>query len=164
MSNSTLVKEQTQSRPWLSAWVPVAIWLLIIAFESTPLMGADHTSGPLRWLMEIFHGPFTTRQWWYWHLVVRKTGQVVGYGILSVLMFRAVWMTFRINAGVVLRELMTHFLAIAGTFLVASLDEFHQTFLPNRTGLFSDVLIDTGGALVGQTLILIWFWTRRPQD
>ena len=40
-----------------------------------------------------------------------------------------------------------HGLAILATFLVASADEFHQSFLPNRTGQFSDVLLDTCGAV-----------------
>ena len=39
-------------------------------------------------------------------------------------------------------------LALLGTTLVASADEFHQSFLPNRTGVPSDVLLDCCGALV----------------
>jgi VanZ family protein len=42
------------------------------------------------------------------------------------------------------------------TFLVASADEFHQSFLPNRTGQFRDVLLDSCGALVlGLLLFLV---------
>jgi VanZ family protein len=37
-------------------------------------------------------------------------------------------------------------LALAGTALVASSDELHQTFLPNRTGSVRDVMIDGAGA------------------
>jgi len=39
-------------------------------------------------------------------------------------------------------------LALAGTAAVASLDELHQSFLPNRTGIPSDVLLDCSGAVV----------------
>ena len=38
-------------------------------------------------------------------------------------------------------------LAIAITY--ASLDEFHQSFVPGRTPLITDVFIDTAGAVVG---------------
>ena len=52
-------------------------------------------------------------------------------------------------------------IAVAATILVASADEFHQTFLPNRTGSLSDVLLDTAGALTLQlTLFLILHFNR----
>ena len=37
-------------------------------------------------------------------------------------------------------------LAILSTAIVASCDEFHQTFIPSRTGTPVDVLLDTAGA------------------
>lgn len=37
--------------------------------------------------------------------------------------------------------------------LAAILDEFHQTFVPGRGGLVSDVLIDVGGALAAAVLL-----------
>jgi VanZ family protein len=40
--------------------------------------------------------------------------------------------------------------------LIASCDEFHQTFLPNRTGSPWDVLLDCCGGLLVQ--LLLWFW------
>jgi VanZ family protein len=39
--------------------------------------------------------------------------------------------------------------------MVASLDEFHQSFLPNRTGIPSDVLLDCCGAVVLLSLYLL---------
>jgi VanZ family protein len=39
-------------------------------------------------------------------------------------------------------------LALLGTAIVAGSDEFHQSFLPNRTGVPSDVLLDCCGAIV----------------
>ena len=39
-------------------------------------------------------------------------------------------------------------LALLGTAVVAGSDEFHQSFLPNRTGMLSDVLLDCSGAFV----------------
>jgi VanZ family protein len=55
-----------------------------------------------------------------------------------------------------MRQLQAHGLAILATFLVASADEYHQSFLPNRTGQFSDVLLDSCGAVaLGLALFLI---------
>jgi VanZ family protein len=49
-----------------------------------------------------------------------------------------------------------------GTLLVASADEFHQTFLPNRTGTGWDVLVDCSGALLLQWLVWLWMRKRFP--
>lgn len=43
--------------------------------------------------------------------------------------------------------------------LYASTDEFHQLFVPGRSGQFRDVLIDSCGAAAG-TLIVYALWWR----
>jgi VanZ family protein len=57
-------------------------------------------------------------------------------------------------------------MALAATFLIATADEIHQTFLPNRTGCFSDVLLDTAGAAAFQAMLLLALFAasrfRRP--
>ena len=40
----------------------------------------------------------------------------------------------------------------------ASLDEFHQSFVPSRTASVGDVCWDTAGALIG--LAVLWLWHR----
>jgi VanZ family protein len=47
---------------------------------------------------------------------------------------------------------------------VASADEFHQTFLPNRTGLASDVLLDCTGAIALQLLVYLCMRLFRPKE
>ena len=56
------------------------------------------------------------------------------------------------------------FLALLGTSLVASLDELHQSYLPNRTGTPWDVLLDCGGALTLQLAVYIFLRTMRPKQ
>jgi len=34
-------------------------------------------------------------------------------------------------------------------------DEFHQLFVPNRTGQISDIIIDSSGALIGALLMYL---------
>jgi VanZ family protein len=54
-------------------------------------------------------------------------------------------------------RIAAHGLAMLGTLFIASSDEIHQLFLPNRTGTFHDVMIDCLGGLVMQTIIwLCW--------
>jgi len=129
----------------------------VIAIESTADFGADQTSGPLRWVWEHIFGHVTNARWDLLHHHIRKTGHFLGYGTMGLLWLRAWWMTlpraaFLLNAA----------LALVGTAAVASLDEFHQSFLPNRTGISSDVLLDCSGAAV---LVLLYLLLRslRPR-
>jgi VanZ family protein len=134
----------------VGAWWPVAIAVCVIIFESTMLFGADRTSGPLRWVWEHIFGHVSNHRWAILHHYIRKTGHFLGYGTMGLLWLRAWWMTLP-RAGILLNAL----LALFGTALVASLDEFHQSFLPNRTGIPSDVLLDCCGAVVLLMLFLV---------
>lgn len=119
----------------------------VIIVESTAWLGADQTSGPLRWIWEHLFGSVTNARWLVLHHFIRKTGHFVGYGTMGLLWLRAWWMTLP-RAGFLLDAT----LALLGTAMVASADEFHQSFLPNRTGVPSDVLLDCCGAIVLQLL------------
>ena len=53
-------------------------------------------------------------------------------------------------------------------FLYACSDETHQLFVPGRAGMFTDVLIDTGGAVTGMlvSMLLMFFIGKiaRPSE
>ncbi|MGA7108131.1 MAG: VanZ family protein [Terracidiphilus sp.] len=148
---------------WLSAWIPVLIAVSVIAIESTEFFGADHTSGPLRWLFEHVFGSISNPLWEHIHHFVRKSGHFVGYGLVALTWLRAWWMTLP-HLGLLKDAL----LALLGTALVATGDEFHQSFLPNRTSSPWDVLLDCCGAVVMQFLCLLVMrvmsrtWQTRP--
>ena len=124
----------------------------VIFVESSSYFGSNHTSEPLRWMWEHIFGPVPDARWETVHHYIRKTGHFVGYGTMGLLWLRAWWMSLP-RAGFLLDGI----LAVVGTAVVASCDEFHQSFLPNRTGVPSDVLLDTGGAIV---LLLLFFLFR----
>ena len=77
---------------------------------------------------------------------------------MGVLWLRAWWMTLP-HASFLLDAV----LALLGTALVASSDEFHQSFLPNRTGVPSDVLLDCCGAVVLLLLAYLFIRLRWPK-
>ena len=163
MPSSVAVPSTASGRSGLrhlaSAWIPVLVCILVIAMESTVYFGADHTTGPLQRFFEfLFQRHFTQPEWWRLHLTIRKCGHFTGYGILSLSWFRAFWMTWPRDNGFHPR-LKTHSLAMLGTLLIASADEFHQTFLSNRNGSIWDVLVDCSGGLVAQ--LLVWLWMQR---
>ena len=131
----------------IKAWLPSAVWLAVIVLESTNLGSAEHTG---RILYPIFHFLFNmnVERFAALHILLRKTGHFVGYFTLSVLLFRSWRATFpRLSTRWCLQWAT---LALLSTVLVAMLDEWHQTFLPSRTGTIRDVILDSTAALIAQ--------------
>ncbi|MFY9853536.1 MAG: VanZ family protein [Terracidiphilus sp.] len=146
------VRLQAQLRTWL----PVLAFSMVFAIESTSYFGSDRTSEPLQRVFEAIFGYDVCVYWDLIHGIIRKTGHFLGYGMFSLVCFRACWIELRGVALRFSRQLGAHGLAILATFLVASADEFHQTFLPNRSGQFSDVMLDCCGAVaLGLVLFLV---------
>jgi VanZ family protein len=54
-------------------------------------------------------------------------------------------------------------LALVGTGLVATCDEWHQSFLPNRNGSPWDVLLDCCGAITLQLIVYVFMRSFRPK-
>lgn len=82
------------------------------------------------------------------HLMIRKGAHFFEYGVLATLIYNYVkeWITSR----------WVYVYSVIISFLYACTDEFHQTFVPNRSGQITDVLIDTSGAIIAVILILIY--------
>lgn len=133
----------------------------VIAVESTGLLGSSNTASLLfpllRWLAP--HMPLEQMQ--EIHHILRKCGHVFGYGMLSWLCFRAWRATLPDARAWVWRWAL---LALLMTATVASLDELHQYFTPGRTGLFSDVLLDTGAGLLVLLVQLILVAAARHRE
>jgi len=149
------VQSSTSRRLKLRAWLPVLACALVFAVESTSYLGADHTSAPLERAAEAIFGYGVGLHWGMIHILLRKAGHFMGYGAFCLVCFRGFWIEFQSEASKLSRQLRAHGLAIAVTFLVASADEIHQSFLPNRCGQFSDVLLDTlGGVALGLVVFM----------
>ena len=143
---------------WLRAWLPVLFGIGVIALESTMFFGTDNTSAPLRWVYEHIFGVVDNASWDTIHHFIRKCGHFFGYGMIGLLWLRAWWMSLPRSG-----FLLDATLAFLGTALVASSDEFHQSFLPNRTGIPMDVLLDCCGALTLQLLVYVFLRIFRPK-
>lgn len=78
------------------------------------------------------------------HLLVRKAAHLTEYAVLG-------WLAARAFTGSS-REFLRKRWWIAGLLLIvlhALLDEYHQSFVPSRTGSLYDSGIDIAGGLVG---------------
>ena len=146
----------------LKAWIAAILWLIVIAIESSALLSAHNTS---RILYPILHYLFGLdwERFEYWHFYIRKGGHVVGYGILSILLFRA-WRATLPAMSDVKWTLRWANIAVLGTAFVASLDEWHQSFIPSRTGRWQDVVLDTCAGVAAQLLIFLWWMWRRKSE
>jgi VanZ family protein len=150
-------------RWWLKVWLPVALAIAIIATESTDTFSAVHTSSWLRPIVERLFGALSDDRWELFHHYLRKTGHFVGYGTVGFTFLRAWLHTLASRGGTSLLSwrIESSILAIFSTAIVASCDEFHQTFIPSRTGTPGDVLLDTCGATVLCLLVWLICWSRR---
>ncbi|MDE7211577.1 MAG: VanZ family protein [Lachnospiraceae bacterium] len=93
--------------------------------------------------------------------LVRKCAHMTEYAVLAMLALY--WLfSFSIPYGIRCG------LAVVICACYAASDEYHQTFVPGRSGELRDVLVDTAGALLGilfVTLlgIIIKRWKKRPK-
>ena len=143
---------------WLRYWWPAILWAIVISSFSTETFTSENTSRViipvLRWLLP--HAMPETLS--LIHHVIRKSGHFIEYFILSLLLLHALRAGGRDFS---LRWALIVILIVAG---YASLDEFHQLFVPGRGAAVSDVLLDTMGGAAAQLLVaslLCWRGVRK---
>ncbi|HEX6466289.1 MAG TPA: VanZ family protein [Terriglobales bacterium] len=143
-------------------WLPVLLWLGVIALESFRLSSVV-TGGWLRHLLGWLHLSLSGPQFETFHHILRKTGHFVGYGLLCLLLFRAWFHTLSSRKNQLQRfRLRCALAAIAGTLLTAVLDEWHQSFDSLRTSTPKDVVLDVSGGIAALLLAYVVFkmWGR----
>jgi VanZ family protein len=127
---------------FLSRYLPLIAWLAFISFASSGSFSAGNTSriiGPL--ILGLF--PNTTPETLLMvHFITRKLAHFTEYAILGFLAARA----FRTSPT---PAISGRWFLISATLIVsfALLDEYHQTFVPTRTGSIYDSFIDIAGGL-----------------
>ena len=123
--------KQLRQQPLIYYWLPLLAWMgIIFWFSSQPQ-------------------PFEMPESWQQELV-GKAGHVIGYAGLGLLWWRALAAHRSISERRVLA------LAFLLPVLYAVSDEYHQTFVPGRSGSLMDVLIDAAGAGIGLWLLHRW--------
>jgi len=141
----------------LKAWIAAILWLIVIAMESSAYFSAHNTSRILYPLLHFLFG-LSRANFEPIHFYIRKGGHVFGYGLLSILLFRA-WRETLPALGNPNWTFRWANISVLGTALVASLDEWHQSYIPSRTGTVRDVILDTCAGIGAQ--VLLFFWASR---
>ena len=134
------------------AGVLAIVWMCIIfAFSAQPKEESGAVSASF-----TYHMVSSTRTFFHLDLsdarvkeisdaiegLIRKAAHMVEFGILSVLLY--IWIG-QWEVGFLRRGAT----AFGATAVYAATDEIHQLFVPGRAGRFSDVCIDSAGALAG---------------
>lgn len=151
-------------------WIPALAGIGVIVTESTALFGASNTS---RWLYPLWvhlFGPIQMQRWLEIHHYIRKAGHFGGYGMISLTFYHGWSFTLGARArdwfarGWLARFRQSALLALLCTLLLASWDEWHQSFIPGRTSTLRDVALDVCGALIAHLILLgfLAFFRRRP--
>ncbi len=132
---------------FLTYWLPPIAWAAMILSASSDVFSASHTDGWIEVLISWLGRSLSPPALDLLNQILRKIGHVTAYGILSALSFRALrGARPRWNPRWALG-------AIALAALVASIDEYHQSFIPSRTGTWHDVVLDTAAAIMVQITI-----------
>jgi VanZ family protein len=138
---------------FVSKWMPVIAWMLLMFAGSTDVLSAEHTSRFLVPFLRWLDPTISIQAIIAIHFTLRKIGHFTEYAILAALLWRALRGTFTaIGKGTL----------AAGVFLVAAAfaasDEFHQSFVSTRTATVHDVMIDCTGAFAA--VLLCWMFAR----
>lgn len=148
MSSVTTSEDRASFRSAVSRYVPLIGWMVFISFASSASFSASNTSsfvGPLiEWLFPRA-SPGTVI---FIHFLIRKLAHFLEYAILGLLAARA----FSSSPKQAVRSrwfLISLFLIIG----YALLDEYHQRFVPSRTGSIIDSFIDICGGIAALLVV-----------
>jgi VanZ family protein len=132
-------------------FVPLLLWIGVILYASSDNGSMTQTSRFIRPLLEFLfpNSPEETLQ--IYHGYIRKLAHLTEYAILAFWASRAFW-----NSSKIILQKHWFFVAFGLVFLVASIDEFNQSFNSNRTGSVYDVLLDSLGGLIMLAILAVY--------
>jgi VanZ family protein len=126
-------------------WLPALLWAALVLLASSDFFSSRNSGDWIgEIIMRVIGHPLPTRQFNIIHFLIRKSAHVTEYFILGALLFRAARGD---RGGWRGRWALTALALAAG---VATIDEWHQLFVPSRTGTALDVLLDGAGAAAAQ--------------
>ena len=135
------------------------VWMIVIfAFSAKDADASQQESYKVgfiigRIVVEDFENQTYDEQLEFAKLVdhpIRKTAHAMEYAILGFLVFGALYSSS-------MRWYLQGLIAWGIATLYAASDEFHQLFVPGRSGEFKDVCIDSVGVIIGVLIGLLIF-------
>ncbi|CAN5191385.1 hypothetical protein BH20ACI1_BH20ACI1_28520 [soil metagenome] len=139
-------------------YAPLILWIGIILFASTSIGAMSNTSRIIRPLLYFLFPSASEETITIYHGFIRKLAHLTVYSILAFWASRAFW-----NSTKILLQKYWYLFSFLIVVLVASIDEYNQSFDSLRTGTIYDVLLDASGgaAMIGILLIYRKFANNR---
>jgi len=125
-------------------WTLALLWAALIFGASTGAFSASLTARILTHLFQVLHVHVSPETFDRVHFLVRKGAHMTEYAIFALLLYRAFRPEHRFCWS---GRTALYVVLVAGIYSLT--DEFHQSFVPNRTSSLVDCGIDTMGALIG---------------
>lgn len=152
----TETRQNARARRRIWRYGPLVVWMAFIFFASTEEFSGENTSriiGPLlRWLFpEISEEKLALA-----HLITRKVAHFAEYAVLGWLAARA----FATSSRQALRR-QWFLISLLLVVLYSLSDEYHQSFVPSRTGSIYDSFIDMSGGLAALLLHALLYRRKR---
>ncbi len=136
-------------------WAPVVLWAALIFVFSTEIFSGSQTGGFVQALLREFFPWLPLTEVQRIHGLIRKLGHFGEYLVFALLLMRA--LRNEMADKPIIRTLL---LSVFLTILYAASDEFHQSFVPNRSASVTDVMIDATGGICGT--LLSYLRNRKP--
>lgn len=146
-----MLSDLKQSYKIFFSWLAVILWACVIFTFSS--QNGTESGGLSSRVLQMFVLPVLN----FLHIynadpvllsfLIRKAAHMFIYFVLAILSCNAVNVTrFTFLQG---KSFLPRVCVLIFCFLYAATDEFHQSLTPERGPAFTDVLIDTSGALIG---------------
>jgi VanZ family protein len=147
-------QETAERRRASFAWRygPLLLWMAFIFFASTAQLSASNTSRIIRPLLLWLYPGISEERLAFAHFIVRKLGHLTEYAVLALLAARA----FVSSSPLLMRRRRWFLFSLLLVIAYALSDEFHQSFVPERTGTIYDSFIDMAGGFIALLVLLIW--------
>ena len=140
-------------------WTAAAIlWTVFIWSNSmqTAAVSSSHSWWVVELLRPVLERTAIPEEWW--ELMIRKAAHMTEFAVLAAVWCAALLIKSR-------DERRAALMALLVSISTAACDETIQLFVPGRAGRVTDVLIDTGGAvlviLIYLCAVLLWRRKRR---
>jgi VanZ family protein len=130
------------------AYAPLVIWIFIVLGLGSGIGSMKETSRIIRPLLELLFPSASPETLSFYHGYIRKLAHLTEYAVLAFLAVRALSASTKAK----LRE-NRFAIAIIMVLVVASLDEFHQSFEASRTSTPWDVVLDVIGGSIAATFM-----------
>jgi VanZ family protein len=142
-----------RSSGFLLYWLPPLLWMTAILVSSGDWGATRNTEGLLQWLLSWlpFHIPAPVE---VIHYFLRIMAHMLAYGVQYFLWFRAL----QVHLGGGLKKSLLWALGLC--FILALMDEGHQSLVASRQGRVQDVALDLVGIILA-AILLAAFSRRR---